>query len=42
MSRAAVDFDPSELPPPVCDYCGEEITDTDQVCTARPEGVCAP
>jgi hypothetical protein len=42
MSRSTSDFDPSELPPPVCDTCGCVIEELDQDCVARDEGVCAP
>ncbi|MFC7074228.1 hypothetical protein ACFQJ7_05890 [Halovenus rubra] len=42
MSRATTDFDPSELPPPICRYCGYEIREQDQTCTALEDGVCSP
>ncbi|MFB6161768.1 MAG: hypothetical protein ABEJ61_11445 [Haloferacaceae archaeon] len=31
-----------DLPPAVCDYCGEQIVEDEQRCPARDEGVCRP
>lgn len=42
MSDAPLQFDPDELPPPVCDSCGFPILETDQRCVARDAGVCSP
>jgi hypothetical protein len=36
------DFDDVDLATPICDACGGEITETDQECPGRDEGVCAP
>lgn len=45
MSRTgpgAIDFDPAELPPPICRFCGDTIDEHEQDCAARAEGVCRP
>lgn len=42
MSRSIAEFQPEELPAPVCDYCGFEIKELDQDCVAVDEGVCYP
>jgi len=42
VSQTVVGFDASDLPLPICDACGSQITDVDQECPGRSEGVCAP
>jgi hypothetical protein len=34
--------DDGDLPPAVCDFCGEQILEDDQACPALDEGVCRP
>lgn len=42
MSLELQEFDPAELPAPICEACGEPIEEMDPDCPARDEGVCAP
>jgi hypothetical protein len=39
---SSVDFDGSDLPAPICRYCGFAIEEPEQDCIALDDGVYAP
>jgi len=39
---SSIQFDGSNLPAPICRYCGFAIEEPDQDCVALENGVCAP